>query len=217
MEQPIDASEDLPADEGPIEPFGMLNADFATPFIMDGEVFMDPDLGPAYTVDHPEALVLGDSFTGTYGSGMLVPSPTAVFTGSYVCLYKSDEPDAPEPLVTVYQDSCTNEQCTAVANPLVRMFIPTDDIVPGPMTVDVATEDDVMLILINSNMVTGCVLAVGIGGTITVTEATDTTEQEGGTLAFTGSDIPLYHPSTTPHGDLSSMFALEGLPACPLE
>ena len=217
VEQPLDPAEDLPAEEVEIEPYGMLNADLATPFILDGEVFMDPDLGPAYTIEHPEALVLGDSFTGTYGSGMLVPSPTAVFTGSYVLHFMSDEPDAPEPLVTVFQDSCTDESCTSVANPLVRMFIPTNDIVPGIMAVDVVTEDDAMLILLNSNGVTGCVLAVGIGGTLNVTEATGTTEQDGGTLAFNGSDIPLYHPSITPHGDLTGMFVLEGLPVCPLD
>jgi hypothetical protein len=217
VEQPVDPSEDLPADEGPIEPYGMLNADFSTPFILDGEVFMDPELGPSYTADHPEGLMERDSFTGTYGSGMLVPSLEAVVTGSFALHFMSEEPDAPPPLVVIFQDSCTDEFCTSAANPLVRMFIPTNDIVPGIATVDVAAETDLMLILLNSNGLTGCVLAVGIGGTINVTEATGTTQQDGGTLAFNGSDIPMYHPTITPHGDLSGMFAMEGLPACPME
>jgi len=101
------------------------------------------------------------------------------------------------------------------ANPVVRMFV-ADSALVGPAPIGHEPGDQAQLMVYDiANGSSLCVAAVGVGGSIQVTKAQDLKQADGGKLAFTGSNIMLYHPTATPYLPSNISDSLGGTPICP--
>jgi len=207
---PDSISPDLPPD-GVTTMYGTLNANFTTNFIFD----YDQLSNSAYVQAHISGAMQTAAFTGTYSTGKTVPGSTATTTVAYAAHIPA-EGTAPA-AVMVYQDSCVDPQCNTGADPQVRLLFANDTITTGALPVDLTVATSPMLLLMNFPGSTGCVLAIGHGGSISVTTATNTSAADGGSLAFTGAALPIYHPTGTPLGDISGELTGYGLTICPKE
>ena len=65
--------------------------------------------------------------------------------------------------------------------------------------------------------IASALLAVASGGQLSVTVAESTTDPDGGSLTVQATDLPLYHPTNTPYGDISQDILSMGMLVCDLE
>lgn len=102
--------------------------------------------------------------------------------------------------IAVFQVSFAGEESV---NPYVEIDFPDNEIETREYQVDYKGADKVLVSVGNADMENWCDLAVGIGGSIVVTVAENTSAVDGGSLTFGAVSIPLYYPTMTPYGDLS--------------
>ncbi len=206
-----DTIADTSVDEIPSGVYGTLNISFNSTYIFDYDLLVADTTG-AYLSAHMGGVVMGGAYTGTYGSGGVIPPAGAAQTIA-LAAHAPAEGTYPAYVLTLQQ----SQSSTAVMNPMVQMYFPNDTITAGSYALDIQTAADIMLVVLNSTgPSSACALAVAIGGTLTVTNAVNTTA-EGGSLAFNGSAVSIYHPTATPLGDVSSAFTSAGLTICPIE
>jgi hypothetical protein len=209
----ITTDPDVPVEILPDTPggsYGTLNANFSTPFILDG-AREDTE----YFQAHQDGIIMTESFTGTYGTGKNIPN-AAVVTVS-VGLHFAAEGTSPA-AVGIFQDSYADTAGTTVANPVVRLFFPSDNVTTGACPLDLYSASGCQLYVVNiTSATTACILALGQGGTINVTAATNTAQTDGGTISLNGSALPIWHPTNVEGADISSDLTAQGLTVCPIE
>lgn len=193
-----------------VPPYGFLDANLDTSFILDG-TRLEED---GYIEGHLEGIAMGGAFRGTYGTAGQVPPAGAPQT---FALTMHVPPEGMEPpRIVVFQQS---RSMAGTMDPAVQLIFPTDALSPGTMIVGLSEDGSVPMIFLMQEIESEdpCVLAVVMGGSLEITRALETTLPEGGELAFSGSMMPLYHPTMTPAGDLTDVFAASGTPICPME
>jgi|GEM_PF-2040137 len=103
--------------------------------------------------------------------------------------------------------------------PQVVLMFKGDEIVPGYLNVSPLGDNDV-IIAVGEQMGDGgnidvdslCISAIGFGQTLEVITAINPMQDGGGgIIKYQGFDIPLYHPTETPIGDVSDLIAEYGL------
>lgn len=151
-------------------------------------------------------------FTGGFGD-LEKPVPPAAAVQTIAFSYHLAASGGQPAQIIVTQQSFDGNH--AVVSPFVQMSPPSDVITPGQFSVDASKAGSGYVILANSLGVSNCLLAYSFGGSITVTEATNTSAASGGSLAFVGNGLLLYYPTETPVGDISSK--LSGITVCPKE
>ncbi|MFH1434301.1 MAG: hypothetical protein ABIJ56_01170 [Pseudomonadota bacterium] len=210
----LDSAPDAESDPGEDEEtwtgvYGMIDADFSTHFILDGMRFEDPD----YTASHMDSILGVAAFSGDYSMGKYIPNIMAMDTQSFAIHYPADY--GSDAAIIVGQQSM--DGYGEPANPFVQFTFPSDSIAPTTYSVDLMAGDAILYVFNVTEMYDLCILAVGMGGAITVTEAENTEADDGGRLTFSGRGIPIYHPASTPYGDISYDFTSMGMSVCPLE
>lgn len=207
----VDEVEEAAVEDVALEPYGRLIISFSTPFILDEDRINDP----TYLEQHQDGILESAAFTGSYGAGRSMPPAGADVTVSFA---------ARAPANASYPDRvAVNQQSSDGAdfvNPLANLVLFFDDIEVGEYPVDISSVDrSIQLMLYNvlSDGSSSCVLAMGVGGFLQVTEATGTTAVDGGTLAVTASDLPLYYPTETPLGDMTESIQEGGGEVCARE
>jgi hypothetical protein len=213
-----DPSEDMadPDDQEsePVAPYGSMDIDFSTPFILDGARMADS----AYQQAHPNALIPSAAFTGAYGASSTVPSAGADATLTYA--YHSVASGSYPAMITIGQQS--SDAGGSVVNPLVALWLWFDDIAVQDYVVDPSGESGsrIVQLIVYEVMPDGesmCIIAYGVGGVLHVSVSSGTTALDGGTLALAAQDLLLYYPTETPLGDLTSTILEGGYSVCPRE
>jgi len=206
-----DPSEDTadPSDpeSEPAVPYGSMDIDFSTPFILDGARMNEQ----AYTDGHPNAIIPSASFTGTYDASNVPPAGAdTTFAYAYHSVASGSYPD----MITIGQQS--SDSGGGVVNPLVALWLWFDDIAVQDYPVDPLAARVVQLILyeVMPDGESMCIIAYGIGGSLHVTVASGTAALDGGTLALAARDLPLYYPAETPIGDLTESILAGGYTVC---
>ena len=210
------------SDPPPPDPYGSIDVDFSSSYILDGTMVEHDD----YVAAHPSAISRSPAFTGAFGGAwgttLSIPGESSGFSRShavYASHYPSREGDAPH--VFVLQESWLEDyQGTGDRFPLdpwVRMFVNPDAIEEGRVEVQPGGRISVEVIDLFPLSLGFCVDAVAMGGQVEVTEALDTTSAEGGRIAIVGRDLLLYHPTETPMGDLSAAYAANDIYICQRE
>ena len=208
-----DPTEDLAdpddAESEPAPLYGRLDIDFSTPFILD-----EAQLGESTYMDaHPNAIIQRAASTGSYGTSRSIPSAEAETTMSYA--YQSVATDPFPARVTVGQQSADGDGNNV--NPLVGLVLMFDDIAVRDYPVELTGDEQIQLLVYNVTAPDGssmCVIAIGIGGNLRVSAASNTSAQDGGTLAMTATGLPLYYPTETPIGDLTESILAGGYTVC---
>lgn len=200
-----------------LEPYGTLTMSFTSGFIYDGARFFtdgvyQSDNWAAGVVETPVA-------TGAYGAELPIPGPMATATISFAQRFVADEnrPDH----IEIDQRSFQEGTYENAANPNVRIIFPGDDLEAQDYEVDsgdLAQSVSPWVFVYNQiTPLSFCVLAVGSGGTLAVTAAESTTALDGGTLTLQITDLPLYHPTNTPYGDITPDLNPMGMLVCDME
>jgi hypothetical protein len=209
-EPTADTGTDTPTEEGVSGQYGTLSGSFSSGFIFDSSRLSDSD----YLSAHMEGIGMSGAFTGSFGSGGVVPPGGAAQTIA-LAAHIAAAGSSPATVAVIQQ---SQDMSYNIVNPIVQITFPSDDVADGDYDLNITEADDVMLALFNATGPSSqCVLALGIGGTITVTNAVDTTLTEGGTISVSFTDAPLYHPSSTPMGDITSDLIAQGAEICPVE
>ncbi len=157
---------------------------------------------------HPQGVVMGSVFTGSYGTTNKPIPPTAVgATTISLAIHRPASGSDPAMVVAITRVWTSS----GVVNPLINLAFRTDVIAPGVYSMDARESDGFVALTNETGPDTSCLLAISFGGSLTVTSAVSTDQPSGGSIAFNGSDILLYHPTETPVGDISD----EG--TCPKE
>ena len=118
----------------------------------------------------------------------------------------------------VLQEAFTQQgQDYVYQNPQIEMHFAYPELVPGDYPLNFQVMGATRLYLFNYKADgSKCLLAVGIGGHVTVTLAENTAETEGGKLAFEAQDVPIYYVTESPYGQaLANSFQAVGI--CPKE
>ncbi|MFH1438055.1 MAG: hypothetical protein ABIJ56_20270, partial [Pseudomonadota bacterium] len=195
--------------EVPADAYGIVNVSFSTPYILDGSRLNDT----AYVQSHGDG-ISGATFIGTYSIGYPIPGAYAG-RNQTLALHLAGGSSS---MVAVLQQSSEDSSGAIPANPWIELDFMDDYISTGEYEIDTGNGAEVTLSVVNiysGNDV--CFLAIGIGGAITVTRAWNTSAIEGGKLAFSGTGIPLYHPTMTPYGDMTAAIIGAGYQICPPE
>lgn len=142
----------------------------------------------------------GASFYGWYTyQHASIPAPQGQ-TITYGLHLPADASSPPSVTVTQY----TVQNNSDIVNPYVYLAFATDKIQPG--IVSVGLDAGVGAYLVLYHFLNGgsdyCAMAVGFGE-LNVIAAEKTTAPDGGMLAIGGQAIQLYHPTSTPIGDVS--------------
>ena len=103
--------------------------------------------------------------------------------------------------------------------PQVVLMFKGDEIVPGYLNVSPLGDNDVIIAVGEQETESGeidvdslCISAIGFGQTLEVITAINVMQDGGGgTIKYQGFDIPLYHPTETPIGDVSDIIFEYGL------
>jgi len=203
--------EDIEADT-PAGPYGTVDVSFSSAFIFDFTRRTETGYIQSHSDDGVQ--VTPTAFSGSYGSSATIPGADAIMTQSMA--FHVPEDTYP-PFVAVIQQSFSDMIGTITA-PTVELDFTSDSFSTGIMAIDVVVGAGALLTVFDIPAPgTSCVAAVGMYGAIDVTTAVDTTSTEGGSVAFEGADIPLYHPTDTPRGDISAELEAAGLEICPIE
>ncbi len=200
-----------------LEPYGTLSLDFTTTFIYDGARFYTDG---AYQSDNWAAGVTESAVgTGTYGEALPIPGSGAVATISFAQRFIADENRGDH--LEIDQLSFQEATYENAANPNVRIVFPGDDLQVQDYDTDAGDlADSVSPWVYVFNQVTSlsiCVLAVASGGALSVTTAESTADLDGGSLTLQATDLPLYHPTNTPYGDITQDILSMGMLVCDLE
>jgi len=103
--------------------------------------------------------------------------------------------------------------------PQVVLMFKGDEIKPGYLNVSPLGDNDVIIAVGEQETDTGdidvdslCISAIGFGKTLEVITAINVmADGGGGTIKYQGFDIPLYHPTETPIGDVTDIIFEYGL------
>lgn len=188
--------------------YGTVNANNTSfGYIYDG----DGDLN-SQTQSNQAGVVVAAVFTGTYAaSNKPIPGAGAVQTIALV-MHNAAAGQNPASL-TAMQQSQTQ---TAVVNPIIQMWFPTDNVTPGQYDMDPTKEGSAGFVLLNAvGQSDACLLAYCFSGTTNVTASNNTTAASGGSISFGVTNAKVYYPTETPAGDISGSFS--GITICPKE
>ncbi len=188
--------------------YGTIAVNATFNYIYDGDSDIQTQIQANQT-----GLVMSSVFTGTYAVDKPIPPTASGATTLSLALHQAASGSNPATIRVVTRVALSNG---TIVNPMVQLRFPSDVIVPGSVSTDAAQQGTAVVALLNSTGPnTYCLLAYSFGGSVTVTAATNTNQVSGGSLAFNGSGIPVYHPTETPIGDISGN--LGSLSACPKE
>jgi len=194
--------------------YGVLDVGFWSSYILDGERLNEAEYMESHSDDVFTSGTL-HAFEGSYGSGNTIPAAAAVETRAMAARFPAigDKPA----YLGIIQESWVNLEGTMPANPWVELDIMSDSIPVGDYEIGFGGGAQFVLTVLNEAGSDSCVLAVGMGGYIAVLfGAIDVTP--GSEVIFLGSaGIPIYHPTDTPLGDISTELAAEGRQVCPIE
>ncbi|GEM_PF-3771395 len=191
-----------------VAPYGYVDIDFTS-----GYVFNDAKIGDTeYLAGHPEGVVMAAAITGQYGSTQKqIPNPDAQATVSLALRNTQKQ------WLYIVQESLSevNEEIV-YNNPQFEMHFAYSNIALGDYPMNFQVMGATRLYMFNYKPDgSKCLAAVGIGGYATVSNAVGTSDDEGGQLAFTASQVPLYHVTQSPYGQaLVDSFPIE---ICPKE
>jgi hypothetical protein len=199
-----------------LDPYGTLTVDFTTAFIFDGARFTDP----TYKADNWAAGVSETpTCIGTYGAALNIPGASA--TSGYTFAQRFVADANRDDHIEIEQRSYEEATYETAANPMVRIVFPGDDLQVQDYDTDARDlAESVSPWVYVFNQVTSlsiCVLAVASGGTLSVTAAESTTAVDGGSLTLQATDLPLYHPTNTPYGDITQDILSMGILVCDIE
>ncbi len=202
-----------------LEPYGTLTVDFATAFIFDGALFFSD---ATYQSDNWVAGVSeSPTCTGTYGAALTIPGPDPAATNilSFAQHFVADENR--DAHIEIDQRSYQEATYENAANPNVRIVFPGDDLQVQDYELDARdlaeTVNPWVYVFNQVTSLSICVLAVASGGTLSVTAAESTTAADGGGLTLAATDLPLYHPTNTPWGDVTQDILSLGMLVCAIE
>jgi hypothetical protein len=199
-----------------LEPYGTLSIDFTTTFIFDGARFFTDT---TYQSDNWAAGVTESAVaSGSYAAGTSIPGPSATNTLAFAQRFVADANRGDR--IEFDQRSYQDAGYQTAADPNVRVIFPSDGLQSQSYAVDAGDlAESVSPWVFVFNQVTDlsiCVLAVASGGDLTVT-AESTTDIDGGSLTLQATDLPLYHPTNTPYGDITMDILPMGIPVCDIE
>ncbi|HOW51798.1 MAG TPA: hypothetical protein PLV42_07125 [bacterium] len=184
----------------------LVNTTFA--YIYDGNTSIATQVQ-----NNPAGLVNSSVFSGTYAASNKPIPPTA--SGSQARSLAAHYAAAGQtPAMIRILMQVTTE--SGALNPMVQLRLPSDNIIPGVISMDGSQAGAGSVVLVNSTGTsTSCLLAYSFGGSVTVTAATNTTAVSGGTLTLSGSGIEIYYPTETPLGDITDQLGTTTI--CPKE
>jgi hypothetical protein len=170
---------------------------FSTPFLLDANQINDNN----YIQQHGEGVIYVPGFFGYFGWGSK-PIPPATGQSIGYGVHSPAQGGSPAS-VQVTQYSLLNN--SDVVNPFLQLSFASDKVLVGPVDVGYSMTSQAYLVLYNSLQQGNdyCVLAIAVGS-LEILQAENTTAQDGGKLAIAGSYLPLYYPTQTPYGDISS-------------
>ncbi len=192
-----------------VVPYGYLDINFHSPCILNDDEIDDP----LYMQEHFACLVQEASFTGSFGANSTaIPNPSGQEIISYALR------DTQKNWLYVLQEAFTlGNGTTTFHNPQIEMHFAYPELVLGDYPLNFLVMGATRLYLFNyKSDGSKCLLAVGIGGHVTVTLAQDTQAAEGGQLSFVGQDIPIYHITESPYGQ-ALVDGLQAAGICPKE
>lgn len=178
---------------------------FNTPFLYD-EAKLD---NQTYFDQHPEGILYYAAFSGYYTSQQkFFPPPNGQTIAYGAHSYGSS---GSPPGVYAVQYSFEGQD---IVQPYVYLQFVSDQLKPGPVTIGLDGSAGAYFVLFHLLSDTDyCAAAVGFGQ-IMITAASNTTSQDGGKLSITAPNgLPLYHPTSTPIGDVSAYVGS----VCPME
>lgn len=164
---------------------------FETTFIFDSSKLGDQD----YLEDHPEGILSGGVFSGTWEDELPIPPINSLHQA--VVTRSADGPTDPSLIVqeNYYDASGMNPEIPSALTLLFPDDDPTQNNTLGlPLTMEIGlTEDSVKLFGYETEGAIPCIKYVATSGSLTVTEAENTTATDGGDLSATtnGQYIPL--------------------------
>jgi len=178
---------------------------FSTPFLYD-EAKLD---NQTYFEQHPEGILYYGAFSGYYTSQQKFFPPPNGQTVAYGA--HSYGASGSPPGVYAVQYSFQGED---LIQPYIYLQFVSDQLKPGPVTIGLDGNAGAYFVLFHMLSDTDyCAAAVGFGQ-IMLTVASNTTAQDGGKLSITAPNgLPLYHPTSTPIGDVSAYVGS----VCPME
>jgi hypothetical protein len=99
------------------------------------------------------------------------------------------------------------------ASPVVRVYL-AENAVVGSAPIGHASGDLAQLMVYDIVGGSLCLAAVGVGGTLEISRAEGLKQVDGGSLAFSGSNVRIYHPTATPYLPSNITSSLGGTPVC---
>ena len=194
--------------------FGAVDISFSTSFIYSGALL---DGGGSYRWDHFDSAVQSSgALTGIFDDSAPIPPSGAYETFSYAIHYENSPGDW---RLNVQQSSFTDSTHDTEMYPEGRIAFPTDNLTVGELPISLPGSNQanaVFIYLVTEGSTDTCVHAFAYGKLLTITQATNTTADDGGQLAFWAADVPLYHPTQTPLGDITQeLAAATDLTVCP--
>lgn len=195
--------------------YGVLEVGFWSSYILDGQ-----RLGEAeYMESHADDVFTSDThhaFEGSYGSSSSIPAAAAALTRSMAASFPAR--DGKPAYLGIMQESWADQEGTMPANPWVELDIMGDSIPVGNYEIGFGGDAQFLLTVLSEAGSDSCVLAVGMGGYIEVPfSAIDATAPGSESIYLSSGGIPIYHPTDTPLGDISTELAAEGRQVCPIE
>jgi len=113
------------------------------------------------------------------------------------------------------QESYKSDKKTLAA-PLAVFRFKSDAITAGTYTADWdEASNSYAYLMVPVDASNKCLAAISFGGSVTVSSSENTINADGGKIVFTGTKIPLYHPTRTPIGDLTG--ELDNIVICPID
>jgi len=177
-----------------IPAYGTLNGTFTTPFVFD-----DSKLGDSsYLNAHTDGITTSVPFSGTFAGNKDIPNVEGQKTISYALR------NVKKDWMYVIQETLAKDvdNNTVYKNPHFELHFTGSDIVADDFQPNMMVMGATRLYVFNysEDGAMRCLLGIGVGGTITVSEAVDLPEADGGKLSFEVKDVSLYYIKETPYG-----------------
>jgi hypothetical protein len=195
--------------------YGTVDISFSTSFIYDRELL---NAGGSYRWDHADrAVQRSGALSAVFHDSTQIPPSGAQETLSYAIHYQN-RPGSSR--INVQQSSFVDDTYSNELYPQGRIAFLSDDLTTGdrlPIMLPGSNQDDgVLVYFVTVGLTESCVHAFAYGEWLDITLAANTTADEGGQLAFSATDVPVYHPTATPLGDITQGVAdAAGLAVCP--
>ena len=197
----------------PIVAVGSLNVDVSSTYIVDAARWASD---AAYADEHPEAIIQSAPFSGSLEGVGALPPTAAVSSMAVVQRASAGLSGGVE--IIVAQQSFADAGRTTLIAPQAELVFFGDAITPGVLALDAgelgASGSAALFVLDLPEGGTPCVAAVAHLAQGLVSSAVDTTSAEGGRLALSISDVPLFLPTNTPVGDVSPAIIQAGRTTC---